>query len=89
MKNILILPGDGIGKEVTREAVRVLENRLISTDTEYKINYALIGGHAIDEKGSPLPDETLEIAKKVDAILLGAIGGPKWESLDYSIRPER
>jgi 3-isopropylmalate dehydrogenase len=88
-KNILVLPGDGIGTEVTAEAVRIIDwfNRHKSTD--FKIDYALIGGSAYDKTGSPLPSETLDKAKASDAILLGAVGGPKWEQLHISVRPEK
>lgn len=88
-RNILILPGDGIGPEVMTEAEKIL--RFVSE--KYKLDChlerALIGGSAIDKTGVPLPDETLEKAKASDAILLGAVGGPKWDKLDMSIRPEK
>lgn len=83
-KTILLLPGDGIGPEVVSEAKRVLEFFGGFTFTE-----ALIGGSAYDAVGTPFPTETLEKAKAADAILLGAVGGPQWEALDYSVRPER
>lgn len=83
-KNILILAGDGIGPEVCEQAKRVLDKVGKFTYTE-----ALIGGAAYDATGNPFPAETLTKAKAADAILLGAVGGPKWEPLDYSVRPER
>lgn len=83
-KHILLLPGDGIGPEVVGEAKRVLE---FFGDVAF--DEALIGGSAYDAVGTPFPAETLEKAKKADAILLGAVGGTKWESLDYAVRPER
>jgi 3-isopropylmalate dehydrogenase len=83
-KHILLLAGDGIGPEVVREAVRVLEKIGGFTFSE-----ALIGGAAYDAVGTPFPAETLAAAKKADAILLGAVGGPKWEGLEYKHRPER
>lgn len=83
-KHILLLPGDGIGPEVVAEAKRVLESV-----GDFSFSEALIGGSAYDAVGTPYPAETLESAKKADAILLGAVGGPQWEALDYSLRPER
>ncbi len=83
-KHILLLPGDGIGPEVVAEAKRVLE-----AVGSFTFSEALIGGSAYEAVGTPYPAETLEAAKKADAILLGAVGGPQWEALDYSVRPER
>src|SRR5438046_1946011 len=88
-KKILILPGDGIGKEVTLEAVKVLGWLDSNGYGKYKLEYGLIGGSAYDETGSPLPEETMQKARASDAVLLGAVGGPKWESLDISVRPEK
>ena len=88
-KKILILPGDGIGKEVTAEAVRIIEWLNDNKQTDFEVDYALIGGSAYDETGSPLPQETLDKAKASDAVLMGAVGGPKWEPLDISVRPEK
>lgn len=88
-KKILVLPGDGIGKEVTEQAVRVIGWLNDNKNTDFKVDYALIGGAAYDETGSPLPEETIKKAKESDAVLLGAVGGPKWESLDISVRPEK
>lgn len=87
--HILVIPGDGIGPEVTSEAVKVLKSVARKFKHEFTFEEALLGGIAIDKTGTPFPKETLEAAKKSDAILLGAVGGPKWENLDYSIRPER
>ncbi len=91
MKNfkIAVLPGDGIGPEIVREAVKVLNVLGTRHDAAFEIEEALVGGASIDANGVPLTDSTLELAKKSDAVLLGAVGGPKWEGLDYSIRPER
>lgn len=83
-KNILVLAGDGIGPEVCAQAVRVLEKV-----GKFDFSHALIGGSAYDAVGTPFPAETLKAAKAADAILLGAVGGTKWEALDYSVRPER
>ncbi len=88
-KNILLLPGDGIGQEVVRETVKIInwfnENKGLDFTTET----GLIGGCAYDETGSPLPDTTIAQAKKADAILLGAVGGPKWDDIDFAVKPER
>ena len=88
-KKILILPGDGIGPEVCTEAKKVLValNNKFQYDIEFK--EAEVGGAAFDKYGKPLPEATLEAAKKADAILLGAVGGPAWDDLDYDLRPER
>ncbi|MAR56343.1 MAG: 3-isopropylmalate dehydrogenase [Rickettsiales bacterium] len=88
-KTILLLPGDGIGPEVVSEAKRVLAKVADYAGVTFDFPEAHLGGVAYDETGSPFPAETLEQAKAADAILLGAVGGPKWEALDYSVRPER
>ena len=85
-KKIAVLAGDGIGPEIVAEAVKVL-NAFKQDGLAIELEYGLIGGAAYDETGSPLPDETLQMAKQADAILLGAVGGYKWESLDISVRP--
>lgn len=88
-KNILFLPGDGIGPEVCEEAKKVLlsVNELFGLD--FKVSEELVGGDALEKTGNPLPNQTLEAAKSADAILLGAVGGPVWDDLDYELRPER
>ena len=88
-KNILFLPGDGIGPEVCEEAKKVLlsVNKLFGLD--FKVSEELVGGVAFEKTGNPLPNQTLEAAKSADAILLGAVGGPVWDDLDYELRPER
>jgi 3-isopropylmalate dehydrogenase len=88
-KNILILPGDGIGPEIVTEAVKVLAKLRDKHGLDITMDEALVGGAAIDATGHPLPDATLDLAKEADAILLGAVGGHKWESLDISVRPEK
>ncbi len=88
-KTILILPGDGIGTEIIAEAVKVLEHLREHHGLAVELPHALVGGAAIDATGKPLPEETLQQAKAADAILLGAVGGYKWESLDISVRPEK
>jgi 3-isopropylmalate dehydrogenase len=87
-KKILVLAGDGIGPEIVDEATKVL-TALQSKGLDIELDYGLIGGAAYDETGTPLPDETLEKAKVADGVLLGAVGGYKWESLDISVRPEK
>jgi len=86
---IAVLPGDGIGPEVVREALKCLVVLSEKTDVSFQIQEGLIGGAAIDALGTPLPDLSLAIARKSDAVLLGAVGGPKWEALPYEVRPER
>ena len=88
-KNILLLPGDGIGQEVVAEAVKIINWFNANKGTEFTTSTALVGGTAYDATGTPLPKETLDAAHKADAILLGAVGGTKWESLDFAVRPER
>ena len=87
-KKIAVLPGDGIGPEIVAEAVKVLKALKVQ-GLDITLEYGLIGGAAYDETGSPLPKETISISKASDAILLGAVGGYKWESLDISVRPEK
>lgn len=89
MKTILTLPGDGIGPEIMAEAVQVLKKVIELDKLDLTITEGLLGGAAYDALGHPLPEETLIKAKAADAILLGAVGGPKWESLDISVRPEK
>ena len=87
-KKIAVLPGDGIGQEIIAEAVKVIE-ALKAHGLDVEMEEGLVGGTAYDETGSPLPAETLKLAKESDAILLGAVGGYKWESLDIAVRPEK
>jgi len=86
---IAVLPGDGIGVEVTREAVRVLEAVAKGSGIAMEFEEAIIGGAAIDAHGTPLPEATLRLARASDAILFGAVGGPKWDSRRPEARPER
>ncbi|KAE9639942.1 3-isopropylmalate dehydrogenase [Pseudomonas sp. PB103] len=88
-KQILILPGDGIGPEIMAEAVKVLELANDKYSLGFELSHDLIGGAAIDKHGVPLADETLERARAADAVLLGAVGGPKWDTIERDIRPER
>ena len=87
-KKIAVLPGDGIGQEIIAEAVKVIE-ALKADGLDVEMEHGLVGGSAYDETGSPLPEATLKLAKESDAILLGAVGGYKWESLDIAVRPEK
>jgi len=88
-KSVLILPGDGIGPEIVTEAEKVLDALSENHGLEISTEKGLIGGSAIDETGVPLPDETLALGKQADAIILGAVGGPKWDRIERSLRPER
>ena len=86
---IVVLPGDGIGPEVTAEGVRVLQAIAAKFGHQLELREYLIGGRAIDERGTPLPDETTAACRAADAILLGAVGGPKWDDPDAPVRPEQ
>lgn len=88
-KKIAVLPGDGIGTEIVAEAIKVLDCLRDQFGLKVETETALIGGVAYDATGTPFPEETLKICKAADSVLLGAVGGPKWEPLDYSLRPER
>ncbi len=88
-KKILVLPGDGIGPEIMCEAVKVLELANEKFSLGFELVDGELGGAAIDKHGVPLADSTLALAREVDAVLLGAVGGPKWDTLDRAIRPER
>ncbi len=89
MKRILILPGDGIGPEIVAEAVKVLETLRREFGLAVETEQGVIGGAACDATGEPFPEETRRLAGAADAVLLGAVGGPKWESLPRELRPER
>jgi 3-isopropylmalate dehydrogenase len=86
---ILILPGDGIGPEVVAAAVAVIEALRERHGFACELERGLIGGAAIDAHGEPLPPVTLGQAERADAILMGAVGGPKWDTLERDLRPER
>ncbi len=88
-KKIAILPGDGIGQEIVAEAVKVLECLRDEFGLQVELEQGLVGGTAYDATGTPLPEATLQLAKQADAVLLGAVGGYKWESLDIAVRPEK
>jgi len=86
---ILLLPGDGIGPEVVREARRVLEAADAQFSLELSFSEGRLGGIAVDEEGAAYPDATRALARDADAILLGAVGGPQWDALPAADRPER
>ncbi|SVE34546.1 uncharacterized protein METZ01_LOCUS487400, partial [marine metagenome] len=86
---IALLPGDGIGPEVIQAAVKVLRVLENSQGLELTLNEVLVGGAAYNAEGNPLPENTLNIAQEADSVLLGAVGGPEWEKIDFSLRPER
>jgi 3-isopropylmalate dehydrogenase len=87
--NILVLPGDGIGPEVTAAGVAVLRSVAERYGHEFHFEEQLIGGAAIDATGTPLPEATLHAAQRADAVLLGAVGGPKWSDPNAKVRPEQ
>jgi len=89
IKNILLLPGDGIGPEVVAETKKIINWFSENSSVKFATSEALLGGAAYDAVGTPFPNETIVAAKKSDAILLGAVGGPKWESLPIASRPEK
>ena len=86
--NIALLAGDGVGPEVIAEGVRALKQIEELTDATFRMEYGLVGGIAIDEMGTPLPQEALDLARRSDAILFGAVGGPKWDNPLAPHRPE-
>lgn len=88
-KQIAVLPGDGIGPEVTDAAREVLQAVADRFGHTFSYKKALLGGCAIDEVGTPLPEETLDVCRHADGILLGAVGGPKWDTLPGHLRPEK
>ena len=87
--SLLILPGDGIGPEVMAEVRKVIDWLSAARGLSFEVDEDLVGGIAHDAHGTPLSDATLEKAQAVDAVLLGAVGGPKWDNLDFSVKPER
>ncbi|WP_439816354.1 3-isopropylmalate dehydrogenase [Zavarzinia sp. CC-PAN008] len=86
---LLILPGDGIGKEVMREVRRVIDWFQRRRNIAFEVTEGLVGGSSIDAHGLPITDETMALAHAADAVLLGAVGGPKWDNLPFAIKPER
>ncbi|WP_318508143.1 3-isopropylmalate dehydrogenase [Bacillus sp. T3] len=88
-KRIAVLPGDGIGKEVTNGAIAVLQAVAERFNHQFHFSFGKIGGNAVDSDGTPLPDETIKLCKQSDAVLLGAVGGPKWDKIAVELRPEQ
>ena len=88
MPNILVIPGDGIGVEVTDVNLEILKIIAKNYDKKFNIEVELFGGCSIDKHGVPVTEEVLEKAKNSDAVLLGAVGGPKWENLKHELKPE-
>ena len=88
-KSILLLPGDGIGPEIVAEAEKVLRRCNATFNLDLTFSDAALGGNAVDRFGSPLPQETLTAAKSADAILMGSVGGPKWDNIERALRPEQ
>jgi 3-isopropylmalate dehydrogenase len=86
---IAVLPGDGIGQEVTPEALKVLRVVAQGSGTSFEFEQGLVGGAAIDEAGDPLPETTFRLCEASQAILFGAVGGPKWDDVPHEKRPER
>ncbi len=87
--SLLILPGDGIGPEVMTEVKRIIDWFGAKRDLAFDVEEDLVGGAAYDRHGTPLHDDTMAKALQVDAVLLGAVGGPKYDNLDFSVKPER
>mgnify|MGYP000411977705 CR=1 FL=1 len=87
--SLLILPGDGIGPEVMTEVVKVIDWYGAKRGLSFDVSEDLVGGAAYDKHGTPLHDDTMAKAQEVDAVLLGAVGGPKYDDLDFSVKPER
>ncbi len=89
MHKIAVLPGDGIGPEVMKEAIKILNKISEKYNKKFEYEFADVGGIAIDNHNTPLPDETIKICENADAILFGSVGGPKWENLPPEKQPER
>src|SRR3546814_7953649 len=88
-KKLLILPGDGIGPEVMAQVRRVIDWVARKRSLGFDLDEGLVGGAAIDAEGAPISDATMDKAMAADAVLLGAVGGPKWDSLPFAQKPER
>ena len=88
-KHIAVIAGDGIGPDIISEAVQTLEKVASLYGHEFEFEYLLAGGASIDEYGVPLTEETLERARSADSVLLGAVGGPKWDKMEGKLRPEK
>src|SRR5258708_32172694 len=88
-RKVLVLPGDGIGPEIMREVMRVFEFFDLRNIARFEVVEGLVGGAAYDASGAPLTDDTLAEAMASDAVLFGSVGGPKWETIPFELRPER
>lgn len=88
-RNIAVIPGDGIGQEIVAAALPILSRAAAKNGLQLTYTHCLAGGSALDDCGEPLPQATLAAAKQADAILLGAVGGPKWDSVQPELRPEK
>jgi 3-isopropylmalate dehydrogenase len=88
-RNVLVLPGDGIGPEIMREVMRVMEFFDKRRIASFEVSEGLVGGSAYDADGVPLTDATLARAQAADAVLFGSVGGPKWEKIPFELQPER
>jgi len=86
--NLLMLPGDGIGPEVVNEVERVIDWFNKNTDSKFEIEKDLVGGSAYDAHGAAISDAAMDLAHKSDAIIFGAVGGPKWDNVPFEVRPE-
>jgi 3-isopropylmalate dehydrogenase len=86
---VAVLPGDGIGPEVVAQGVEILRKAAAMAEVGVELQWAIAGGRAVDEAGNPLPDATLQLCRESDAIMFGAVGGPKWDTIAPEIRPER
>ena len=89
MPKVLVIPGDGIGTEVTEVSLSVLKAVSEKNQVEFTLDRALLGGCCIDAHGVPVTEETIDDARQSDAVLLGAVGGPRWENIEHHIKPER
>jgi len=87
-KRLLMLPGDGVGPEVMREVHRVIDWMSRRRQVTFALTEDLVGGASIDQRGTPISDETLDAARNADAVLFGAVGGPRWDKLGFDMRPE-
>ncbi|MBI3325857.1 MAG: 3-isopropylmalate dehydrogenase, partial [Nitrospinae bacterium] len=85
---VAVLPGDGIGPEVVAPAAEVLRKAATLAGVDVTLAWGIVGGQAIEEQGNPLPEATLKLCEDSDAILFGAVGGPRWDHVDPNIRPE-
>jgi len=86
--NLLMLPGDGIGPEVVNEVERVIDWFNKNTDSKFEIEKDLVGGSAYDAHGAAISDAAMDLAHKSDAVIFGAVGGPKWDNVPFEVRPE-